>query len=122
MTQPKFSPNQHLRYQNLRPGGLGWAGRPDSGTPRPFVVSQHNGCSRKNNAKIEETTRKLTKRLGRSRKTYGVSRPLQAEGFRAALVSDLRRHNAGVAFLMPDRIDILQAHRITAVALHLGVF
>ena len=27
-----------------------------------------------------------------------------------------------LAFLMPDRIDILQAHRITAVALHLGVF
>jgi len=25
-------------------------------------------------------------------------------------------------FLMPDRINILQAHRITAVALHLGVF
>ena len=24
-------------------------------------------------------------------------------------------------FLVPDRIDILQAHRITAVALHLGV-
>ena len=27
-----------------------------------------------------------------------------------------------LAFLLPDRIDILQAHRITAVALHLGVF
>ena len=27
-----------------------------------------------------------------------------------------------LAFLMPDRIDILQAHRITAVAFHLGVF
>ena len=27
-----------------------------------------------------------------------------------------------LAFLMPDRIDILQAHRITAVALHLEVF
>ena len=27
-----------------------------------------------------------------------------------------------LAFLMPDRIDILQAHRITTVALHLGVF
>ena len=25
-------------------------------------------------------------------------------------------------FLVPDRIDNLQAHRITAVALHLGVF
>ena len=27
-----------------------------------------------------------------------------------------------LSFLMPDRIDILQAHRITTVALHLGVF
>ena len=27
-----------------------------------------------------------------------------------------------LAFLMPNRIYILQAHRITAVALHLGVF
>ena len=27
-----------------------------------------------------------------------------------------------LAFLMPNRIDILKAHRITAVALHLGVF
>ena len=27
-----------------------------------------------------------------------------------------------LAFLMPYRIDILQAHRTTAVALHLGVF
>ena len=27
-----------------------------------------------------------------------------------------------LAFLMPDRTHILQAHRITAVALHLGVF
>ena len=29
---------------------------------------------------------------------------------------------AVLAFLMPDRIDIPQVHRITAVALHLGVF
>jgi hypothetical protein len=27
-----------------------------------------------------------------------------------------------LAFLMPNRIDIAQAHRITVVALHLGVF
>ena len=27
-----------------------------------------------------------------------------------------------LAFLMPNRIYILQAHRITTVALHLGVF
>ena len=27
-----------------------------------------------------------------------------------------------LVFLMPKRIDILQAHRITIVALHLGVF
>ena len=27
-----------------------------------------------------------------------------------------------LAFLMPNRIDIPQTHRITAVALHLGVF
>ena len=30
--------------------------------------------------------------------------------------------NACWRFLCPIRIDILQAHRITAVALHLGVF
>ena len=71
---------------------------------------------------MKKTTQNRRKQLGRFKKTYGVGRSLQAEGFRAALVSDLPRHNAGVAFLMPDRIDILQAHRITAVALHLGVF
>jgi hypothetical protein len=27
-----------------------------------------------------------------------------------------------LAFLMPDRVNIPQAHRITAVGLHLGVF
>ena len=32
------------------------------------------------------------------------------------------RQDPMLAFLMPDRIDILQAHRITAVAHHLRVF
>ena len=33
-----------------------------------------------------------------------------------------QRQKCLLAFLMPDRIDILQVHRITAVALHLRVF
>ena len=33
-----------------------------------------------------------------------------------------QRQKCLLVFLMPDRIVILQAHRITAVALHLGVF
>ena len=33
-----------------------------------------------------------------------------------------RRQKCLLAFLMPDRLDILQEHIITAVALHLGVF
>ena len=47
--------------------------------------------------------------LGRFKKTYSVGRPLQAVGFRAALVSDLPRHDAGdpVRDLLPGDLAIL---------------
>ena len=55
-------------------------------------------------------------------RSYGQRRPSSQSRWVVRVGAGSRPSELLLVFLMPKRTDILPAHKITAVALHLGVF